>query len=261
MKTSMQIKLGLAATAALAAVGSALAAPITYFGNNAADQAANGTIPLGSAAVASRVQFLTALGSKADESFSTATLATAFGNTAVISQETGATGKIESVKIDSQGNFPGRFNTTPDPVTGQVGDGKWWNTSTSFTVQVRNATINAFGFFGTDFGDFDGNLKFDLFLGSAKVRTDVLIPGDGGKQNGSLMFYGYTDDQQSFDKIVFKIAQSSIDPDLQDFIGFDDVVIGKLRTADPGVPEPTTVALVALSLGLLAASSRRKGKA
>jgi hypothetical protein len=257
MKTSKFIQSSLVLAVFLAGMGAAHAAPTTYFGNNAADQFAFGTVPVGSAAVAERVKFLAALGSQASESFSTATAATVFGGTAVLSQAAGATGKIESVKIGPGGVFPGRFNTTPDPVTGVVGDGKWWNTSSTFSITLNSTTANAFGFFGTDFGDFNGTLKFDLFMGNAMVRSDVLIPGDGGRQNGSLMFYGYTDDQMNFDKVVFKISQVSPNPNLQDFIGFDDVVLGKLSGSASGVPEPTSLALVALSLGLLGASSRR----
>lgn len=260
MTTSKRIKFGLSTALALILIGSAQAAPITYFGNNAADQAADGTVPIGSAAVAARVRFLSSLDSKTDESFSTATPATVFGGSAVLTQAAGATGKIEDMKIDALGLFPGRFNTTPDPVSGVVGDGKWWNTSSSFNLQLNTTLANSFGFFGTDFGDFDGALKVDLFLGGNMVRADVVVPADGGRRNGSLMFYGYTDDQQSFDRIVFKITQLSPDPDFQDYIGFDDMVLGRVKSGASGVPEPTSVALVALSLGLLVASRRRSNK-
>lgn len=257
MKTLQSIKLVIAASFVLAAFGSAHGAPTVYFGNNAADQAANGSVPATSAAVAERVRFLASLGSFASESFTTATAATILGGTAVLSQAVGASGKIEANKFGPAGEFPGRFNTTPNPVTGVVGDGKWWNTGSAFAVTLNSSVVNSFGFFGTDFGDFGGALRFDLFMGNTMVRSDVLIPGDGGRQNGSLMFYGYTDDQMNFDKIVFKITQASPNPGLQDFIGFDDIVLGKLSGPASGVPEPTSLALVALSLGLLGASARR----
>lgn len=154
----------------------------------------------------------------------------------------------------------GRFNTTSATSTTPI-PGQWWETSASFTLTL-GSLAQAIGFYGTDFGDFKGSLTLDLFNGNDEVLGDLVVPRGSGS-NGSLIFYGFANSAVSFNRVVFNIAQlNPTDLNSYDLVGFDDLIVGTVQgTAPPptGVPEPGTLALAALSLGLLARTRRRRG--
>jgi hypothetical protein len=245
-----------AVLAAGLAVASAQAAPLTYFGQ---DLNAGLAVPVNSLSVASRNEFIAKLlpGSQSEgfESFATGTAASRslFGGAATL---TGA-GRIEAQKCDpvDPTDCPGRFNTTgsPIPPNGTSPDGKWWETAGDFKISFNNGPVSAFGFFGTDFADFGGQLTLDLMIGTTIAETLRVNAGTQGDPNGSLLFFGFTDSVRGYDSIVFHVGQGAS----QDILGFDDVLIGALPTSN--VPEPTTLALVSMSL-LAGAAVRRRNK-
>jgi PEP-CTERM motif len=146
-----------------------------------------------------------------------------------------------------------RFNTT-----GGTLKGNWIESDTDFTINVGIVGgVGGFGFYGTDFGDFDGGLVIELFLGGKSVVANAFVDKDGKQlvplaaDSGSLLFFGWASDRIKFDRIDFKIGQKG---NLLDVLGFDDIMIGNLKNAT--VPEPGSLALV--SLALFAAGWARK---
>jgi hypothetical protein len=162
-----------------------------------------------------------------------------------------AAGRVDSNATDGA---DGRFDTS--------GDGQWWRTAVSFDIDFA-ANISAFGFYGTDFGDFAGTFLMELLLAdgtSVKYDLlDVMAPANAAT-NGWLQFFGVVDDTNSdqISGVRFNITQASSDPDDWDFLGFDSFVVGDVEPSND-VPEPGSLALVGASLlGLAAARRRRK---
>jgi hypothetical protein len=250
----------LVATATVSASGLASAEALVFFGS---DPLAGGTVPAGGQAQTARGLFSAALLSSSTENFEAATAGfqptsaspqAVFGNTGTMFRNDGALGttRIEN-RTSIGGSNTGRFNTTT------AGAGKWWETSASFTLTL-GSTVQAIGFYGTDFGDFAGSLTLHLFNGDAAVATDIDVPPGGG-QNGSLLFYGYINNALSFNRVVFTVGQATPgNINSYDFVGIDDLVVGRANgTPPPGVPTPGTLALAMLSLGLLGYTRRRRG--
>lgn len=237
----------------------ATATVTTFFGS---DGDAMGAIPSPSNAVVARANFTSALVSSIGESFESPSIVAGttptaanplsiFSGNASLFRNDGTFGnaKIENEPF-VEGVPTGRFNTS------SPGAGKWWEASAAFSLNFSTAT-QALGFYGTDFGDFDGMLTLSFFSGLTAIDLDVAVPSSVGS-NGSLLFFGYIN-STAFDRVVFNIAQANPgDLGSYDILGFDDVIMGMANGTPPppGVPEPGTLALVALSLGLLAARRR-----
>jgi hypothetical protein len=212
----------------------------TFFGQ---DQFPNNTVPPGGNAANARASFLGALsggvGTETFESFNDGT------NVPINLTFPGSTGSITAtlngnpsdgiISVAAGQNSAGRFNTTPGGTKLlQTGGGN--NFDISFS-----SPIAAFGFYGTDIGDFAGNLVLTLSNGP----TETFTLNTGGSQDANLLFWGFVDDTNTYTNITFQNTSGS------DFFGFDDMTIGDAgQVLPPGeVPEPGSVAIFGL-LGL-----------
>ncbi len=144
----------------------------------------------------------------------------------------------------TNGNYPG------GPSRRAHSGVNYWETNTSsFTINFSQS-IAAFGFYGIDIGDFNGQVTLNTSGGSASTYN---IPhSQGSVANGSLLYWGVIDTANTFTSITFSNTGSGAD-----FFGFDDFTIGSVQQVRP-VPAPAAVALFGLGLAGLGMSRRRK---
>ena len=235
----------LASAAALIALSApAHAAPVIYFGENQ-----NPANQVSGAPLTARTSFLSQLVGVGTETFSGFNV----GDTSPLTLTfTGSTGNIQA-DLNGVGQVfgpgpigVGRFNTS-GAEGGPVG-GNWWDSEGRFTIDF-DVAISAFGFYGTDIGDFNGQVTVAL-TDINDVVTNLVINNTVNGNNGSLLFWGFIDTMNSYKRITFGNTAAG-----SDFFGFDDMTIGDRQQIR--VPEPATLALVGLSLLGLGAVRRR----
>ena len=220
---------------------SAVAAPTYYFGENL-----NPAQSVTGAPVTARNAFfsnLVGVGTEGFESFSTgANLplkidfpVSSGAVTATLNTTSTSTSVSTEVRI-SPGL--GRFATSGNTYLNiALGDG--------FTVSFSES-ISAFGFYGTDIGDYSGQLLMKMTNGST---VDVAVPHTANSPNGALLFWGFIDTENSYSSIEFSNTSGT------DSFGFDDMTIGVREQIAP-VPEPATMLL--LGFGLIGIAGLRK---
>jgi hypothetical protein len=140
-------------------------------------------------------------------------------------------------------NF-GRWNTTP------AGGDSWYLAFNSFSIDF-DVAISAFGFYGTDVGDINGQMTITL-RSEAGVNTVINVGNTANSPNSTLMFWGFVDPTVKYNRITFGNTAAGFDG-----FGFDGMTIGDQGQVT-GVPEPGSLALVGLSLAALGAARRRK---
>lgn len=235
---SRSLTLGLAL---LGTTATALASPVVSFGENTTPAFGVSGNP-----VTARNAFmsnLTGVGNQDFESLTgSAPLSLAFpgANTPTITATLTGAGTV----VNNPGNTNGRYNTT-------TGGSKWWDTSGFFQLDF-SSPISAFGFYGTDVGDFGGRVTLTL-TDTNNVVTTLTVNNTVGAANGSLLFYGFIDTTTAYKRIVF--GNTSFDTD---GFGFDNMVVGdsgQLVTQGT-VPEPASLGLVGLALAAAGLSGR-----
>jgi hypothetical protein len=212
-----------------ALAGSAQAAPLTFFGE---DGNPTGTTPIAhpisDATSTSFLSQLTSPGVETFDSFANGATAVApgFGN--------GITATLNGGVIRNSASV-GRF---------AISSPNFYEADTSSFSINFSAPIAAFGFYGTDIGDFGGVLS--LTLTDAGGQTSSLtVPasqGSGGSapQNGSVLYFGFYDLSDTYTSIAFNNSNTS------DVFGFDNFTVGLEAQVNPSVPEPSTWAMIIL---------------
>lgn len=142
---------------------------------------------------------------------------------------------VEEVDIDvtiSDNASAGRFNTSSTSdrwldcrvETGYdagAPSGLWYG---RWRVQFTFSTdIAAFGFYGTDFGDFAIAQAIQAVLtDSDDVETTHTITDASAHSEGNLIFWGFVDDTKVYKKIVIFVEQTGESPG--EGLGIDDLV-------------------------------------
>lgn len=189
-----------------------------YFAENTA---ANGT--LAGAPVAERAAFMAQLqgvGSEGFEGFALGavgplllTFPGSAGNISATMQTLPPVYVYNNIEIRGAPS-QGRFNTTPEGAQYVVA-------FKEFEI-VFDTPIAAFGFYGTDIGDFNAPMQIKLTDSHDNEETLELattIPSP----NGALLFWGFIDDSKTYTKLTMLIAQAD---GVTDVYGFDDMVVG-----------------------------------
>lgn len=217
----------------------AFAVPIVFFGENL-----NPGGGVSGAPVTARNAFLAGLsGGVGTEDFEG--LATG-GAAGTVLNFPGSTGGIQATL---SGSGAGQIANSP-------GAGRYATSGSQFLQSVRSgftitfsSEIAAFGFYGTDIGDFGGQLILTLTNGGTDTIT---VNNSTNAPNGSLLFFGFIDTANTYSSITFANTSGT------DQFGFDDMTIGDAQQVIIGVAEPTTLAILGLGLVGLGASRLRR---
>jgi hypothetical protein len=248
----MSLVLGAVALLLALAPDHVLAAPITFFGEDLGLGDAADT-PLASTpnADAAQAAFLATLLNPGVETFEDESgsfpLAISFAN-GVTATLTG--GGFVEILSDTDTDA-GRYGVTGDADP----DERFWRTEggeNAFTITF-SSPVSAFGFYGVDIGDFDGQVTATTAGGLNQVFN---IGNSTSIEGGSVLFWGVIDPDASFISVAFGNTGSG-----DDIFGFDDFTIGTPeQVVGAAVPEPATLVMFGSGLALTAAVLRHRAR-
>ncbi len=233
------------------AVSTASAVPIVFFGE---DLSPGGTVPAGGAAETARNSFLAMLSGVGNEDFESFANLTSIGGPGINVSFPGSGGAITANLTGANGGIcdqtiGGAVNGITCGFQRFATSGNNYLQNGSNMVLTFTSAISAFGFYGTDFGDFDQEIT--LTLSNGDVQVFVIPSTKGAAAGGNVLFWGMIDPTNSYTSIAFSTTGST------DIFGFDDLVIGD-QDQIVGVPEPGTLALLGIGLFGMGLARRRK---
>jgi PEP-CTERM motif len=227
--------------AALLTSTAAMAVPTTFFGEDI--KSTTGPHAVRPVSTGAEASFLSVLSGVSTEDFQSAS-----GAAPIALTFTGSSGALGATVTSG-----GEINTSTSNGRWSINNGtNYLEADSSSFVLTFASQIAAFGFYGTDIGDFGGALSIELFSGATSLGLFQVgnTLGSGGSTNGSVLFFGLIDTVNTFDRIVFR------NTDTTDIFGFDNMTIGDVRQVTGTVPVPGSIAL--LGLGLIGLAGLRK---
>lgn len=219
------------------------AAPVIFFGE---DLGLGENTPLAAHPNAdlARTMFfnnLVGVGTETFESYSNGTgapLAVSFGSAGTATLH--GDGNIAVVTPGSTNGY-GRY---------AISGSHYWESQSQFSIDF-SAPVAAFGFYGVDVGDFNGQLTLGLVGGSSVTLT---VPNTMNGPGGSVLYYGFYDTVHQYTSATFGNTAPGVD-----VFAFDNMSIGSLQQVKP-TPEPGTLMLLGAGLAGLV-RIRRKNRA
>lgn len=177
----------------------------------------------------------------------------------------GSTGNITATLSDGGGSIKSvPFGRTDGGGRYPTSGTKFWQVeaggANNFKVDFDKA-VAAFGFFGIDIGDFEGQLFLELSNGITESFTVPHKAGSDGSTSGSVLFFGIVaeDPSETFTSIKFLTTTGD-----EDIFAFDDFTIGDIQQIKPieppnSVPEPASI-FGLLAFGAIGTGSMLKRK-
>ena len=192
-----------------------MAAPSTFFGEDLGlgESTPQPNHPNADAARASFLSQLSGVGTETLESYAGGTgapLAITFPSNPPIIATLNGDGFIGDVPPGSTNGF-GRYGTSGS---------KFWDAQSTFSIDF-SSPVAAFGFYGIDIGDFNGQVTLTLTDGSVVLLT---VPNTIGAPGGSVLYFGFIDTQDQYISISFGNTAAGVDG-----FAFDDFTVGSLQ--------------------------------
>ena len=232
MQTSKFIGTALVAFAALALFPSAHATS-TFFGEDTGLGDGNGRVahPNSDTAANNFLSQLVGVGTETFESFANGTT-TPFSSTFMGAGTATFTGTGQIANVPSGDNGNGRY-----PISGN----QYFDTDTDFTITF-STEIAAFGFYGTDLGDFGGQTTLTL-THLAGPPTMLTVPNIINAPGGGVLFFGLIDTANPFTSVTFGDTAPGVD-----VFGFDNMTIGTVQQVHPTPDSGSTLSLLGLAM-------------
>ncbi len=159
-----------------------------------------------------------------------------YGDIGATISRTGGTFDPYVEEVPTGTNGYGRFPTSGD---------NYLETSNAMRIDF-NTAVAAFGFYGIDIGDFDGQVTVTTVNGGTHTyNVGNTMNGAGG----SVLFWGIIDTDHLFTSIEFGNTASDVD-----CFGFDDMTVGDQYQV---IPAPGAALLGVLGLSMVGWVKRR----